>query len=698
MNDNRKQVIKIHQFLHGYDDGHRLLVGSRELDRQPAKTLLVMSDLAGQGEGPGEDGYLTGYPLSGDGTYALTRTWLAPEMSRPGCVWSHTILIDFSDLANIYNPSFLNLFRHPSPHIDNNIYSTPIQFKPCDQTFLKSSFPVSAMAVLLDAVYNSPNAKIFFRASENLPIENITLALWLQQWPRLRRTFRFCTWAPSDRSRQNEIFDLQFVPYDKITNGRNLGKKGEKWINLLHSSPEESETWALKAAKDAKSESVNSSLQKFLSMYGAKATAGRADFKPLALVWHALEERNNVDLGAAIIAVNNMHPSIDILSLRIVKEIISLSLSSNLPSAAIEYLLLHLSLLGEWLNDAETKTIAGLMWNQAPDQVWPLFNSNSAVLKSIANFSAKVMTPEEALTNSGRKTDLFCAALNANTNLAASPLVWDAPNPIPKRTVEILSNSDDLDKEILHSMFEAENNDVPTMGIALFGQEAITTAVEFYDSSNRNKTQDKVSKWLMAAKKHPDFIMTAIAQCAVRNIGTLAFLATLVKYNAPSVSKGKDEWAKALASLKDDIEGGYLDFYVFLMRRALSGASKNPGTLIQKSFDPLHNALIQSKLKKDTWALLEGVFPKIIWWNNWDRAHRVRLGAVEAFVCYGLPPRDFLMVTKNNKTFKNLIGIAVLSPAGFAYIEQVSLWAAKSDSDEIVRRGLIIDKILKQFK
>ena len=180
MNDNRKQVVNIHQFLHGYDDGHRLLAGSRELARQAAKTLLVMSDLAGQGEGPSEDGYLTGYPLSGDGTYALTRTWLAPEMSRPGCVWSHTLLIDFSDLANICDPLFLNLFKHPSLHADTHIYSTPIQLKACDQTYLKSSFPVSAMAVLIDAVYSSPNDKIFFRASENLQIENITLALWLQ--------------------------------------------------------------------------------------------------------------------------------------------------------------------------------------------------------------------------------------------------------------------------------------------------------------------------------------------------------------------------------------------------------------------------------------------------------------------------------------------------------------------------------------
>jgi hypothetical protein len=94
MNSNEKLTIRIHQLLHGYDEGHRLLAGSIKPDAQSAKSLVALSDLSGQGEAPGSFGYITGYPLPQMNAYALARTWLAPEMPRPGCVWTHTLLIN----------------------------------------------------------------------------------------------------------------------------------------------------------------------------------------------------------------------------------------------------------------------------------------------------------------------------------------------------------------------------------------------------------------------------------------------------------------------------------------------------------------------------------------------------------------------------------------------------------------------------
>lgn len=80
----------LHQTLHGYSDGHRLISSSLSLAGQDARTMQVMSDLSGPGVKPGVDGYLTGHPLEGVGKYVLARTWAAPEMPRPGCVWTHS--------------------------------------------------------------------------------------------------------------------------------------------------------------------------------------------------------------------------------------------------------------------------------------------------------------------------------------------------------------------------------------------------------------------------------------------------------------------------------------------------------------------------------------------------------------------------------------------------------------------------------
>lgn len=62
---------KVHQVLHGYSDGHRMIAGSLSLSSAESRTMVVMSDLSGHGVRPGPEGYLTGYPLEGGGRYVF---------------------------------------------------------------------------------------------------------------------------------------------------------------------------------------------------------------------------------------------------------------------------------------------------------------------------------------------------------------------------------------------------------------------------------------------------------------------------------------------------------------------------------------------------------------------------------------------------------------------------------------------------
>lgn len=106
--------IIVHQALHGYSEGHRQFACSAELTPNDARLVLMMSDASGSGVTAEGISYLTGYPLPESGLYALARTWPAPEMPRPGCVWTHTLFIEFADLATLDSPSQLaSLFKPP---------------------------------------------------------------------------------------------------------------------------------------------------------------------------------------------------------------------------------------------------------------------------------------------------------------------------------------------------------------------------------------------------------------------------------------------------------------------------------------------------------------------------------------------------------------------------------------------------------
>ena len=150
---DRKSHLVLEQTLHGYSEGHELLASSSKLPREARRNLLSMSDLSGHGFVDGFDGYLTGYPLPVIEKYALGRTWYAPEMSRPGCVWTHTLLVDFADIPNL--DAIRNIFHHfqrPSSVDRTDKYEIPLKV---DVHGVDSSVEVTEGACLrvLDALY-----------------------------------------------------------------------------------------------------------------------------------------------------------------------------------------------------------------------------------------------------------------------------------------------------------------------------------------------------------------------------------------------------------------------------------------------------------------------------------------------------------------------------------------------------------------
>ena len=123
-------TLFLSQTLHGYADGHQLLASSLDLSKDQQSSLLIMSDLSGPAFRNGYESYLTGYPLPGAGMYCVARTWFAPEMSRPGCVWTHTLIIRDEDVARIMDFRALNnIFRRPSEENRVSSYQDQLVFE-----------------------------------------------------------------------------------------------------------------------------------------------------------------------------------------------------------------------------------------------------------------------------------------------------------------------------------------------------------------------------------------------------------------------------------------------------------------------------------------------------------------------------------------------------------------------------------------
>jgi hypothetical protein len=188
---------RIEQTVHGYERGHRLLVGSLALDDASDLLLGSMSDLLTTGLLEGDGSYLIGYPLKSLNSYVLARTWAAHEVQRVGSVWTHSLVIDYQALAQIDDPSsLLRLFRRPRADSLSS-FARPITFD--DQsTPLRDNIPLDDSIEAIRKLYSgTSDAIVALKPQTDGYNETLALALWRQMWPALRRDTAFFTF-PDD--------------------------------------------------------------------------------------------------------------------------------------------------------------------------------------------------------------------------------------------------------------------------------------------------------------------------------------------------------------------------------------------------------------------------------------------------------------------------------------------------------------------
>jgi hypothetical protein len=193
-----------HQLLFGYDDGHRLLSGSRELRPDALARLLGATDAATNADsGP----LVTGLALADD-EYALCVTWSAPEAPRPGAVWGHALIVETSAVRDtVACEALTHLPRRPSADVaDLAQYATPLRLDhaPPEDNPAQALEPRDRELLerLVAAAYGPRSEGIVVHGDLGAAAMAL-LVLWRAQWPQLRERFSFRTRAvvrrePSD--------------------------------------------------------------------------------------------------------------------------------------------------------------------------------------------------------------------------------------------------------------------------------------------------------------------------------------------------------------------------------------------------------------------------------------------------------------------------------------------------------------------
>lgn len=282
----------VDQVVHGYKNGHRQLTSSLKLDEGSAATMLSLSDLLVE---PGTVAtYLTGYPLREANRYVIARTWLAPEMSRPGCVWTHSLVVDYATLARLEDPGMLNtLFRRPSSDIVGD-YNERAAI-PLEADHGSSSLVEERLSDVLIKLY-SGTGRALVTVGKGEEDEALALAVWRQMWPRLRRSFFFCTATSAELREGDAECVLQFltVPPETVTPTNERSLRG---LSLL--------------VEDAPARQ-RTSLRRFMARYAADLSAPRRSAFALAEIHDQLSlARTDAAMADAIRFIAKVLPAED---------------------------------------------------------------------------------------------------------------------------------------------------------------------------------------------------------------------------------------------------------------------------------------------------------------------------------------------------------------------------------------------------
>ncbi len=383
----RGAVLKVHQTLHGYADGHRQLSASVTLKPRDIKTMLVLSDISGPGARIDDDGYLTGYPLVESKMYALARTWAAPEMPRPGCVWTHTLLIEFADLATLTDPaSVMSLFRRPNmPAIAN--YGTSLCVFDEQSPSRIGANAVAFAHQLLASLYGKPHSRVIAARPEALAVDPIVMAVWAQQWPRLRRAFRFCTLSAADRSIESSVFDLQLLSsMDRSVRAR---FQGAVEVGDSESLREE---WLDDAVIDLVHADVTG-LRTFLRRIGGDVDSGREAFRVLCrlhVLIQGLKARPGA-IGGAISLLEEGLSSVEVRAARGIVATAALEQPDRLDDVALDFLVRNLEFAESDAISRHAGHLGREIWKRKPDLFSKMLEGNEVEIARSTSFPSSIL-------------------------------------------------------------------------------------------------------------------------------------------------------------------------------------------------------------------------------------------------------------------------------------------------------------------
>lgn len=651
--------MNLEQCLFGYEDGHRLLASSIPLGTEAA-VLTELSDLAPGAVFGRSEGYWTGVPVPGINRYALMRTWLAPEMSRPGCVWTHALLFEPSLLEELRNLSTLRpLLTRPLGTGDRERYrralAVPVSIE--NEAGGRAGESFGLMSALLGALYGTADEIV--RVDEPGDADDPLFLVWSQQWPRLRRNFRFQTAATREpRSSGGTRFDLTVL----------LWGSGARPAP----TPKAQEPWLLAATSDALGQ-TGGDLRRFLWRYGAGVRRQRGSFRPLVEL-KLLHDAPEPDAGLGLLElVTNSFPEVGDAA-RLKQELVNGEL---VPSAQLEVLSYALGHKGKAVFPPPAEAGVGrlaLLWPERPGDLLRLAeltaSSEDPLAKSVFATVTGAMPTERFWSLTEPYPLVQERMVQARPELLAASDAAELDNSTLIRTLRLVSPDASVIGRLVSRLLLRDGQELACEAFDRFPNE---TALQVVAAADRG-TLGVGRVWLRELVRRPRILLDSTVMGRIGRTSLLYELADALGWLTPEVvSAGPDPWMAALVNATNDLPEGRRDVLrAFLVALGIAAGGDGGRRVLEMFFDDVHGQELKSRLPWRARDILLPVLAEVSWGRGWDYGLRLRLAVAAAYVRNGYPPESYAALSNGRKVRAMLGDAAADVPGGKPYAKAVS--------------------------
>lgn len=650
--------MKFDQCLFGYDDGHRLLASSLPLGTETS-LLTELSDLA-----PGtifnqSEGYWTGLPMPTIGRYVLMRTWPAPEMSRPGCVWSHALLLEPALFESIENLSVLQAFAiRPSGLVDKERYREPLTVDVSHLVQHPGLVDNAVVKRLLLSLYAAGTTSVEVDSPGQLDAP--LFAVWSQQWPRLRRNLRFQTaTSRTPRSTGSTRFDVT-AELAQTSTAPSL-------------SSEMSAPWLAAAALDVQ-EGAAGALRPFLWRYGRDVRRQRGSFLPLVEI-RDLDIGEVQDSGQRLIEIVTESFSVSDDAKHLKQDLVDGNLA---PIVQPQLLRLVLSGTGNTVfpmpSHSGISKLADL-WPERRDEMLSLVEITVDAVDPMGKSVFDLLTggPQESLAwllthASSRARERI---VQVSPELLLADWVLDLESPA---LVELLPLIPDKLAGVEALLAKLLTRNDHTLAKVVFEHFPVVTAGQIILAAGGTGRR-VADAWRHKLMQRPALILQPEVLRFVSRTSQLYAMAELLGWLTPDVvAAGPALWISTLRNASNDLPAEKSDtLYCFLIAVALSSGDSGGIDIVEKLFDVIHDQLLKTQLSDTAREILEDLLPDVGWFRGWDIALRFRLAIANAYVRFRWPPQSYAKLSATRKGRMMLVDAASDVPGGKRYAEAADI-------------------------